>query len=158
MWNHRPIVFLFVNCAFIAGCSSRSGPARNIERVLAEDRAVPTQATSIADVVVRMRSINTAGCPNEFKAAYLAHIHAWEAMAAVEQQVNAFKARNDSTGVMVESFIRGFLGDPLGKASEVAAEQSELARDYNAANRQIKATFDRLEEIAVANGATLAKR
>jgi hypothetical protein len=158
MWNLGRITWLILTCIFLVGCARQGGAVNNIERVLAEDRVASKQATSVADVVARMRAVNASGCPNDFKAAYLAHIHAWETMATVEQEAIAFKSRNDSAGVMVESFIRGFLGDPLGTANEIAAEQSELARDYNVASRQIKATYDRLEEIAVGQGANLVKR
>lgn len=128
-----------------------------IERVLREDARTNENARTVAEVVARMRAVDTAGCPTDFRAAYLAHVHAWERMADVEREAAAFRARADSDGVLVESFIRGMLGDPLGTANEMRSAQTQLQRDYQAADRQVKDTFHRVEELAVLHGASLPR-
>jgi hypothetical protein len=173
------ILCLGAGCLLSAGCSNstttgsgkadagRSGDSKaaeeerarkSIERVLAADKGTTAGATSVAQVVNRMRAIDTAGCPNDFRAAYLAHIHAWEMMADVEKDAIALKADSESGATLVESFIRGFLGDPFGKANEIQAAQTQLQRNYQAANQQIKSTFHRVEEVAVLHGVTLPPR
>lgn len=127
----------------------------SIERVLRQD-ATTTQGTrSVAEVVARMRAIDTSGCPNDLRAAYLAHIHAWELMGDVEREAIAFKAEANSDGVMIESFIRGLLGDPLGKATELKSAETYLQRRYQAADLQVKQTFHRVEELAILHGGRL---
>jgi hypothetical protein len=112
-------------------------------------------ATSVAEVVGRMKAIDTSACPNDFRAAYLAHLHAWEMMADVEQEAIALKNESEPAGAEVESVIRGFLGDPFGKASEIMDAQGELQKKFKDAAQQVKLTFHRVEEIAVAHGAHL---
>ncbi len=58
--------------------SSSSNDILNIERVLAEDSKTAPGATSVVEVVTRMRAIDLNGSPHDFSAAYLAHIHAWK--------------------------------------------------------------------------------
>jgi len=129
-----------------------------IERVLQQDRGTNTGASSVGEIVPRMRAIETSECPNDFRAAYLAHIHAWESMGQVEQQARAFKADREGAGDVVEGFIRGFLGDPMGKANEIQDAQNQLQRAYQSASQQVKQTFNQVEEMAVAYGASLPQR
>jgi len=131
---------------------------RNIERVLAADKGTTTGVRSVAEVVARMRAISLAGCPTEFSSAYLAHIHAWESVAVVERKAIALKNESESTGALVEAFIRGVLLDPFGKANEIKAEFRHLQAEYEVANREVKQTFHKVEQIAVAQGATLPSR
>lgn len=102
-----------------------------------------------------MRKIDTSACPRDFRSAYLAHVHAWELMAGVEADAKAFKSKNDPADVFVESLIRSFLGDPLGKAHEIRDEHNQLQKRYKEATQQVQATFHRVEDIAVAQGAAL---
>lgn len=128
-----------------------------IESVLQQDVAASVGAQSASAVVTRMRSIDLAGCPSDFKSAYVAHIHAWELMAQVEGEAAAHRAENEVGAVMVESFIRGFLGDPFGKVNELTTAEDQLQRNAQSAGQQIRDTFHRVEEIAVAHGANLPK-
>ena len=132
--------------------------AKQIERVLKEDSACSKGAQTTGEVVARMRRIDTSGCPKDFRTAYLSHIHAWELMADIEQQAVTLKAESESVATFVESFIRGFLGDPLGKANEIGEVQGQLARDCRSASMQVRLTYQRVEEIAVSHGATLPSR
>ena len=126
-----------------------------IESVLVQDSTTGSGASSVSEVVTRMHAIDTSGCPSDFQSAYLAHVHAWESMAQVEQQVKAFKAEREGWGDFVEGAVRGFLGDPLGKANEIQNAQNELQREYQAASQDVKQTFHRVQELAVHYGAKL---
>lgn len=127
--------------------------AMEIEQVLEQDARCKQGATSIAEVVGRMKAIDTSACPNDFRAAYLAHLHAWEAMADLEQEAIALKKEHESVGTMLEGFIRGLLGDPFGKAREIMDARGDLQKKIKEADKQIKLTFQRVQEIAVAHGA-----
>ena len=74
-----------------------------------------------------------------------------------KQKAAAFKADRDGAGDFVEGFIRGFLGDPLGKAYEIRDAQNQLQRDYQWPSQQVKQTFNQVEELAVKYGARLPK-
>ena len=148
---------VFICCALTSGCG-KSASVSSIERVLAQDATTLNGATTIAAVVVNMRAIDTNGCPDDFRAAYLSHVHAWEIMADVEQEAIAYKANNESASAYAESLIRGFLGDPFGKANEVARAQNQLQGHVQAAQQQIRVSFQRVEEVAVARGANLPKK
>ena len=152
--NMRPYLLL-ISLAF-AGCNSNSIP--NIERVLKQDQAATEHATSVADIVARMRAIDLAGCPSDFKSAYVDHIHGWELMASVEIEAKQFDADFNSSSAMLEAFIRGVMLDPFGKAEEGLAAQRQLRSNYEKATTAVRDTFHRVEEIAVAHGATLPKQ
>lgn len=148
--------FNLVLLVLLGGCGSSDAPS--IESVLQADSTTTTGATSVADVVNRMRAIDLSKCPKDFAAAYVAHIHAWELLADVEQQGRAYDANFNSGGAMVESFLRGFIGDPFGKTNESIAARNQLVTNYNSAQQQIKQTFQRVEELAVSHGAKMPKR
>jgi len=131
--------------------------ATRIESVLQQDATTSGGAQSAADVVARMRAIDLTGCPNDFKSAYVAHIHAWELMADVQRDAVAHRADSESGSAMVEALIRGFMGDPFGKANEIVTAENQLQRSYQTALQQIRATFHRVEELAVTHGANLPK-
>ena len=99
-----------------------------------------------------------SGCPNDFKAAYLAHIHAWETLIDLEQRVNNFKKERNGPGDFIEGFIRGYSGDPFGKMNEIRSAGSKLDSELQSANQQIKQTYNKVEEIAVSYGANLPTR
>jgi hypothetical protein len=129
-----------------------------ITSVLEQDRQANTGAQSVADVVRRMRAIDLNGCPDDFRVAYHKHIEAWEMMASVEANVRAFQNQNDPASVVVESFVRGFLADPFGKANELKAAQNQLQREYQDALRQVHATWDEVEDSAARHGAKLPQK
>jgi hypothetical protein len=141
----------------IAERQERERNKTNIETVLAEDAKTNVGAQSVAEVVERMRDIDTSACPGDFRSAYLTHIHAWQDLADVERNVIAFKKEANSDGVVVEAFIRGFLGDPLGKVNEIEAAQTQLQRDYKEARSSIRQTFNHVEDVALSYGATVPK-
>ena len=102
-----------------------------------------------------MRAIDYSKCPAEFRQAYVAHIHAWELLTQVELQAQQYDANLNSDGALLESFLRGAMGDPFGKANELIVMSNQLQQNYQQAAIQIKTTFNRIEEIAVGYGAKL---
>jgi hypothetical protein len=98
-----------------ARSGSSSNDVRDIERVLAEDAKTTPGAISVAQVVTRMRAIDLAGCPNDFKATYLAHIHSWEAMEVIVQEANAFKVESGSGGCHCRVILSRNVGRSLGQ-------------------------------------------
>jgi hypothetical protein len=161
-WMMGGAVFLLAAFVFIAVRSAigthQGSTESRIATVLDKDADVTTGVTTVAEVVAKMRALDLTGCPNDFSAAYLAHIHAWETLADVESDVSAFKSESESGAVFVESMIRGFLGDPFGKVIEISDAQSALQQRAHAANQKIQETYRRVEEIAVLHGASLPKR
>ena len=136
----------------------QSNKIKNIEHVLQRDTTTTKGVKTVADIVVRMKTIDLSGCPNDFRAAYTTHIHAWELMAEVEKEAIAYKANFESAGAFVEAFIRGAMMDPFGKAKESYAAKKELKANYQKASTQVRNTFHRVEEIAVSYGASLPKK
>lgn len=137
---------------------AKTSKIKNIERVLNEDSTTTEGATSVANVVTRMNAIDLSGSPNDFKAAYVAHIHAWELMADVEKEAIAYDANFNSVGAFLEAFLRGVMLDPFGKANEAIASQKQLRANYQRASDQIRDTFHRVEELAVSYGASLSQK
>ncbi|MCA9092494.1 MAG: hypothetical protein KDA68_03330 [Planctomycetaceae bacterium] len=129
--------------------------AASISRVLAEDRQQSAEAQNFEEIPQKMRRIDLSGCPNEFKAAYLAHIHAWEAAVQVLIEAKQFQKQSNSSDAFVESMLRSFMGDPFGKIHEVMQTNQELQRRYQTAHEGIQTSYHRVEELAVLFGAQL---
>lgn len=141
----------------LAGCGAMTANKRRnaIQRVLDQNARVTDNATSVAQIVSRMRAIDCSNCPSDFRQAYVTHIHAWEMLASVETQAKQYGTNYFSGEAMIESFIRGAMGDPFGKAQEAIAAKNQLQQSYQYATNQIKLTLNRVEEIAVGYGASL---
>ena len=140
------------------GSRQQSGINSAIESVLQQDATTTAGVNSVEEIVSRMRAIDISGCPNDFRSAYIDHVHAWEAMANVEQQAIQLKNESNSAGAYVEAFVRGFMLDPFGKSNEEMQAQNQLQREANSAKQQIIQTWNQVEGVAVANGAILPKR
>jgi hypothetical protein len=141
-------------CLLLSGC--RNNYAANIERVLKQDQRTTQNATSVATVVARMRAINLDGCPQDFRLAYIAHIHAWESLLVVEEEAKAFDANFNSGEAMIEAVLRGMVFD-FGMLDEARAAQNRLRANYLKALTEIQQTYHRVEQIAVKHGAKLPK-
>lgn len=114
-----------------------------IESVLAQDALTTEEATSVAEIVQRMKSIDTSDCPADFREAYYRHIRAWQGMA---EQV-ASEPQSFGEGFLY-GLIKGFEGDYTGGLGEI-----NEARNY--CSQQIKTTFQEVEAIAIRYGARL---
>jgi hypothetical protein len=137
----------------LVGCG-RSSSAIPIEAVLAADAQSQIGATTVADVVGKLRAIDLTACPNDFREAYLAHIHAWELMLQVENELVQFNANFNSGTAYLEAFVRGFLLD-FGMAGEAIAAENDLRAKQQQAAAEIGSTFRKVEQLAVKYGAFL---
>jgi hypothetical protein len=146
------VVVAFVWLLGITGCN---GQIRAIESVLQADKGTSANAKSIGEIVTRMRAIDGSKCPKEFQSAYLTHIHAWERGAQWERRAAEFHKNSSEPSQFVESFVRGFLGDPLGKMNEVNAARTEFEREAQAIQKEIQQTFQDVEKVALKYGAKL---
>ena len=157
----KPTRFLLVvagcTVAILAGCGDSTAKKNRlvIQKVLDQDAKVTDNATSVAQIVLRMRAIEYSECPADFREAYVQHIHAWELLEQVEVQAKQYDAEYNSGGALFESFIRGAMGDPFGKTHEAITATKQLRQNYQQAAFEIKSTLNRVEEIAVRYGATL---
>ena len=105
-----------------------------------------------------MRGVDTSSCPNDFRAAYLSHIQAWEVLAEVEQKARKLKNESESARAFVEAFVRGLIMDPFGKANEMRAAENALEREAQAAKQQVMTTLNQVEQCALAYGASPSSR
>lgn len=147
--------FVVIAIAAVLGTAGCNGHARAIESVLQADKGTSANAKSIGEVVTRMRAIDGSKCPKDFQAAYLTHIHAWERGVQWERQATEFHKNTSETSALVESFVRGFLGDPLGKMNEINAGRTEFEREAQAIQKEIQRTFQEVEKVALKYGAKL---
>jgi hypothetical protein len=148
------IVFLSLFSS-ILGCSSSKDQIRS---VLEQDRATSTSSSSIADIAAKMRAIDLSNCPADFQDAYIAHTQDWERLANWEQQAIGFNKNYVSGGAMVESMVRGFLGDPFGKTNEGFAEQNRLQAIHQQLNTEIQRSFQQVELVARKHGVALPSK
>ncbi|MDR3232859.1 MAG: hypothetical protein LBT46_04210 [Planctomycetaceae bacterium] len=115
-------------------------------------------------MVQEVRRVNTSACPPNFRATFLAMIHALEDRIAFFTECNEFKTKvermtakvgkeindHNSTDKMVgdlfESFLRGTMGDPFGKTQEVFQEEKELKDKIGKIDAAIQADIEELEK------------
>lgn len=148
-------VFVLTLFVILPGCGGNN--ATSIEKVLKQDSVTSDNATSIADVVKRMRAIDLSSCPNDFKAAYVEHIHAWESAASIESEVQMFSERYNSSSGLLESFLRGAMFD-FGMVGEAGAAYDRLVAHQQQVSADIQRTFHDVENIAIKFGAQLPQK
>eukprot|EP00456_Euglypha_rotunda_P059501 TRINITY_DN496_c1_g5_i1.p1 TRINITY_DN496_c1_g5~~TRINITY_DN496_c1_g5_i1.p1 ORF type:complete len:181 (-),score=30.59 TRINITY_DN496_c1_g5_i1:672-1214(-) len=129
--------------------------AASIERVLEQDAIAYQSSTAVEQYVGRLKTIDTLDCPRDFKVGFLAHVQAWEQVAAIEKRTIKFSEDANSTSTMVESFFRGMLGDFSGKFNEMTLAQNQLKAEYDSAALEVRQTWNQVEKLAVSHGAKL---
>jgi hypothetical protein len=152
----RPILSLSLVSLLSLGCGgTANSPSLAIERVMQADRQAFVGFQHYSEIVPRMRQIDLTGCPNEFQAAYLAHIHAWEEVEQVLRAYEQLNSDDNHSALFWESVLRGFIGDLVTIPARLLEQTQELDKNYAAAQQQVETTYRRLEEIAVSQGAKL---
>lgn len=119
-----------------------------IAAVLSEDEQTAVGSTVTTEIVRRMRQIDTSGCPAEFRSAYLSHIHAWESKVAAEQSRDSLNQYMNSGEGLVNAFVRGYNGDPLGEIGDAMQTERQIKAQLAQAGDAISETFRDVERIA----------
>jgi|GEM_PF-6840356 len=102
---------------------------QEIERILQADNLDTGRLTS-RQVATTIRGIRRGGAPEDFWAAYQAHVRAWERAADAEEKA-------------------------VGLMAEKSAELERAVADYLEAEAAIETTFEEVERIARSYGAAL---
>lgn len=155
--NQTAIVWALVLAAAILQTLNGCGNARSkaaIENVMKLDSQASFGASSVAPIVDKMRSIDLTACPNDFREAYVRHIHAWELALEVENEIKQFTADNNSASKMIEAFVRGFFFD-LSVVTEGYTVQKAIEEKYRTATAQVQLTYREVEQVAVRHGVAL---
>ncbi|MBM3734272.1 MAG: hypothetical protein FJW39_00670 [Acidobacteria bacterium] len=126
---------LLLTLALLPGCGWRERTC--IERVLRQDQEAGS-AKRLSDTTARMRAISLSGCPGDFSAAYLNHIHAVEDLSKVQAVKDTVADVEGGWGTALR-FGVGVL--TLGDAVQ--------------ANQKIQASFREVERIAALHGAAI---
>lgn len=143
--------------ACVLGCGSGTVLAPDVTKlsiqiVMAEHQNTLSNPNSIAEVAARLRAIDLSGCPADFRSAFLPYIQAWERMALVEARANQLQSFENFAARMVESFVRGAVGDPFGTSAEVSQEFRELDQAYHIGIQQVFSTYHNVENVAARYG------
>jgi UDP-N-acetylenolpyruvoylglucosamine reductase len=120
-----------------------------IEKALHEDALTGTAPTSAHTAA--MRKVDVTDCPQEFRVAYMNHIHAWDERAAVNQAKVKLDSEEDPAALagMIASLF-GSDAEPWG--DHVRAEQ-EARRLEAIASSDLHSTWQEVERIASKYGA-----
>lgn len=151
----RLIILILLSLLLVGYSRSDNSPASAIERVLQADQQTNVGVKHFSKIVPRMRQIDTTGCPHEFRAAYLAHIHACEEVVQIPSEIEHLNSNDRQFEIFWESAIRSFLGDVFTVPAQISHQLEELDRKSENAQQEVAATYRRLEEIAVGYGAKL---
>ncbi len=163
--QHRFLTTLFTLSVYFILPGCRASPASRIEAVLKQNHAVLdqmiasfSQGDQFAELSrSELRAINTDGCPNDFRAAYLAFVYAWDDLAAAKRRYLEFQGQSTAPAVIIESAIRGAFGDPFGKTAELLSDQQQLQQQHALAGQRVETAWHRVEEIAILHGARLPR-
>ena len=138
---------------FLAAAGMRSAtPAAAIERVLEADRLASQGTSSPGEIVANMRAIDLAGCPEDFKNAFLRHIEAWEGRAAVHAEAEAWIAEF-APGQGTPEDVLYTTNLPEGASAEGEMRRLAIQRSSKNAQQAIQSTFEAVERLAAEHGA-----
>lgn len=126
-----------------------------INTALALDDQTQAGGVDTSQVVVRMKAIDTSACPNDFRAAYLTHIHAWESLADAKRKSAELDRYINSGDAIPEAVLRILLGDMFGKINELIQAKRILDERVELARIDVRTTFHRATEVAMTYGATV---
>ena len=125
-----------------------------ITSVLHQDASVV--ATGIYyDRVAKMRMFDLSKCPNDFSAAFVDHIHAWERAAEIQRALKRFESDDNIQTVLATAFWQKLFGSDEDAFRDAKVVDAKLKSALGDANENISNTYDKVEHIAATYGATL---
>lgn len=130
-------------------------PGVAIEEVLTQFGTVTNSVKNLDEMIPKLRSIDTQACPPDFRETFVAMIQAWEKLGEIESKSVAFKKNANSGEAFVESVFRGFLGDPFGKAIEIAETGTIIENEWRDAQKELVEALRQIERLAARYGAQI---
>lgn len=122
-----------------------------IEKALHEDALTGKDPTP--GHVAAMRQVDISDCPQEFRTAYMNHIHAWDEAAAVAQ-AKAKLDHDEDAAAFAGALASLFNSDATPWSDHLRAEQ-EAERLTAVASKDIASTWQEIENLAGKYGARL---
>jgi|SRR5579863_6918064 hypothetical protein len=121
-----------------------------IEKALQEDALTGTDPTDLHTTA--MHKVDLSDCPEDFRTAYVKHIHAWEDKAKVHQAQAELDDQESDADAVAEKVATLFGTDDSLWKDHVAAVK-ELDKLEWGVTAEVKATLRDVEEIAGRYGA-----
>lgn len=134
-----------------AGCSAVQDALYKsaIEKALHEDALTGKEPTS--GHTAAMRQVDLTDCPQDFRVAYMNHIHAWDEKVTVNQA--KVKLDNEEDGAAVAGLLAGLFGSNATPWSDHVRAEQEVQRLDAVASSDITSTWQQVELIASKYGA-----
>lgn len=128
-----------------------------INEVLQKDGPSPAGSETVDERVQRLKAIKIDGCPTDFHQAFQTYIHAWEALADVQRDMEELRQQQkaNETADTIDAISRWIRLDFTSKAQELDAPRQKLYNQGKEAYRKIKETHDEVERLAIQYGASV---
>ncbi len=139
---------LFFSCL---GCNiiQRAIYKSAIQKALHEDSLTGQDPT--AGHAEAMRRVDLSGCPQDFRDAYLKHVHAWDEKVAVHQ---AKAELDDQAGAdLTMGVLAGLFGSDATPIGDHVQKEQELDRLDDVADNDIEITWRNVQDVALQYGA-----
>jgi hypothetical protein len=131
--------------------AQQAGYRLAIEDVLARDRAIGPVPNDTR--VAIMRAIDLSRTPEDFRVAFVDHIHAWEGYARADRAIASLKQDEDlAAAAEVVSWIVGSQESPY---LSYADAMNRLVAVRNQADTDVNATFQKVERLAARYNASI---
>ncbi len=131
--------------------------SRAITELLQEDARNSRTSTDYTQIASGMRRLDLSQCPRDFAVAYVDHIHDWEKAAEIQKLRKELLSDDNVNSTIIAEGLRDIFGsehDAHPIESAVDAEKQLKAAGVDA-SAQITASFNVVERLAIAYGATL---
>lgn len=152
----KKIVLSLIAAVILAGCSSTPetvvSPERvAIDRVFAADANFARNSTSIAQLVVKQKSLSLAGTPADFMSAYKDNIAAWQKMEAIEAKMYAVDTPRASADI--NRFLNNYMSNPVNAIIDLQRRWPQFSDELSAAFAAIQASRTAYINIGVRHSA-----
>lgn len=125
----------------VVGCTTTqtlTPEKQAIDRVFAADASFAKNSTSVAQLVIKEKTISLAGCPADFIAAYKSNISAWEKMEAIEKKMYA--ANQENAARDIKAFLASYASDAPKAFVEMKSKWPQFAEELDKAFEDIERT------------------
>ncbi|AIE85668.1 hypothetical protein [Fimbriimonas ginsengisoli] len=103
----------------------------------------------VATLARYLHDVDTSKCPDDFRAATLDCVHAWEDVGNAHAKFVAFQEEARDKGKIV-----GVMLNPLDRTRDLLAERKQHEDEIAAANDRVYKTFQAMETVALKYGVT----